>query len=439
MSSLISAFFSIILLSSVLVSGISQAAESLDRIVAVVNTQAITQRQLNEQLELARQQRQAEHEPIPTTSQFRKQVLDQMLDHELQRQLAESSGLKLDEAALDTAIADIAKHNGLTIEQLRSRLEQEKLSYAQYRKKIRAQLIISRLQQDQVGQKITVSPQEVTDMLAHLPTKFTSKNINYHVEDLVVPLPDNPSAPILESANKAALALLQQMKNGSSFQRLIEQSQNTALPLSGGDLGWRPLDQLPNIFQVAVQSAKSGEVVGPIQAQNGFHLIRVIEISDDDNAPGAARTVTASHVRHILIKTSPLVSNSQAELRLKEIRAEILRGGSFAELAKKYSQDPSSAFKGGDLGWTLPGVFDPAFEAQMSKLSNDQISLPFRTQFGWHIIQILDRTNKLQTAKSLSREKAAQLVYQKKFQIALQSWLRQLRQQSYVKVYKEAQ
>ncbi|BBB15786.1 chaperone SurA [Candidatus Rickettsiella viridis] len=420
----------VILLSSLLVS-MASAAETLDRIVAVVNTHVITQQQLNEQIELARQQAQAENKPIPTAASFRTEVLNHMIDTELQRQLAETAGMKVDEAGLDKTIASIAQRNGLTVGELRSRLEQENIPYAKYRQKIREQLITARLQQDEVGQKITVTPQEITDALAHMP-KPNSGNAAYHIEDLLVPLPNNPSSNVLATTKQAALSLLQQAKSGRSFQQLVEQPQNASLSLSGGDLGWRPLNELPDIFQSSVQSLKPGEIAGPIQAQNGFHLIRLLE--SRGSSATAPRTVTSTHVRHILIKTSPLVSNKQAEQRLREIRAEILRGGNFADLAKKYSQDPGSAVKGGDLGWTLPGTFDPTFETQENKLPLNQLSLPFQTQFGWHLIQVLGREQKLQTTESLTREQAAQWVYQKKFQQALQNWLRQLRRQSYVKI-----
>ncbi|MES2141740.1 MAG: peptidylprolyl isomerase [Pseudomonadota bacterium] len=424
-------FFLILLFGGLTVSVNSQAAESLDRIKAVVNTHVITQQQLSEQIEFTRQQLQAENKPIPSATLLEKQVLDHMIDTELQRQLAESAGMKIDEAGLDKTIASIAQRNGLTVEQLRSRLEQENMPYAKYRQKIREQLIISRLQQDEVGQKIAVSPQEITDMLTHMP-KVSTEKASYHIEDLLVPLPDNPSSTVIANTKQTALSLLQKAKTGNSFQQLVEQSKNTSLPLSGGDLGWRPLNELPDLFQASVQSLKQGEIAGPIQAQNGFHLIRLIEMRGGDIS--TPHYVTSTHVRHILIKTSPLVNNTQAEQRLREIRAEILRGGNFADLAKKYSQDPASSFKGGDLGWTLPSTFDPTFEAQENKLAVNQISLPFQSQFGWHILQILGREQKLQTTQSISREQAAQLVYQKKFQQALQTWLRQLRRQSYVKI-----
>lgn len=421
----------IILLASLVSASPLYAVETLDRIVAVVNNNVITQQELSEQIEITRQQWLSENKPIPDAATFRKQVLNKMIDNELQLQLAANSGLKINEAALDKTIMSIAQRNGFTLEQLREKLQQENIPYAKYRQQIRQQLIINRLQQDEVAAKITVTDQETKDMLAHMP-KSTPQKIAYHVEDLLIPFPNNPSAADISRIKDTALSLLQQAKNGSSFQKLIGQANQFNPPLTGGDLGWRPLNDLPDIFQVPVQKLKPGEVTGPIQADNGFHLIRLLEIRGDNST--TAHYVTSTHTRHILIKTSPLLNNTQAERRLNEIRADILRGGDFATFAKKYSQDPGSAYKGGDLGWTFPGLFDPAFEAQIKKLAINQISLPFQTQFGWHIVQVLGRAQKLQTKQNVSREQAAQLVYQRKFQQALKDWLRQIRNQSYVKI-----
>lgn len=421
----------IILLTSLVSANPLYAVETLDRIVAVVNKNVITQQQLSEQIEITRQQWLSENKPIPDAATFRKQVLNKMIDNELQLQLAANSGLKINEAALDKTIMGIAQRNGFTLEQLREKLQQENIPYAKYRQQIRQQLIINRLQQDEVAAKITVTDQETKDMLAHMP-KSTPQKTAYHVEDLLIPFPNNPSTADISRIKAIALSLLQEAKNGSSFQKLIGQANKFNPPLTGGDLGWRPLNDLPDIFQIPVQKLKPGEVTEPIQAGNGFHLIRLLEIRGDNST--TAHYVTSTHTRHILIKTSPLLNNTQAERRLNEIRADILRGGDFATLAKKYSQDPGSAYKGGNLGWTLPGLFDPAFEAQIKKLAINQISLPFQTQFGWHIVQVLGRAQKLQTKQNVSREQAAQLVYQRKFQQALKNWLRQIRNQSYVKI-----
>ncbi|WP_342220330.1 peptidylprolyl isomerase [Rickettsiella endosymbiont of Miltochrista miniata] len=420
----------IILLSCLVSAKPLYAIETLDRIVAVVNNHVITQQQLSEQIEMTRQQWLSENKPIPDSANFRKQVLNQMIDNELQLQLAASSGLKINEAALDKTIMDIARRNGFTLEQLKGKLQQENIPYAKYRQQIRQQLIINRLQQDEVAAKINVTDQETKDMLAHMPKSAPQKTA-YHVEDLLIPFPNKPSAADISRIKETALSLLQQTKHGVSFQELIGKAKQFNPPLSGGDLGWRALNDLPDIFQASVQKLKPGEVTGPIQADNGFHLIRLLEMHGDNST---AHYVTSTHTRHILIKTSPLLNNTQAERRLNEIRADILRGGDFATLAKKYSQDPGSAYKGGDLGWTLPGLFDPTFEAQIKKLTINQISLPFQTQFGWHIVQVLGRAQKLQTMQNVSREQAAQLVYQRKFQQALKNWLRQIRNQSYVKI-----
>lgn len=421
----------LILLSSLAFSKALYAIETLDRIVAVVNTHVITQQQLHEQIKTTRQQWQSENKPIPDAAIFRKQVLNEMIDNELQLQLAANAGLTINEAALDKTIMGIAQRNGFTLAQLREKLQQENMPYAKYRQQIRQQLIINHLQQGEVARKITVTDQETKDMLAHLPKSSLQKTA-YHVEDLLIPFPNKPSAADISRVKETALSLLQQTRNGISFQALIGHASTFTPPITGGDLGWRPLNELPDIFQASVQKLKSGEVTKPIQADNGFHLVRLLDMRGDRSA--ASHYVTSTHTRHILIKTSPLLDNTQAERRLKEIRADILRGGDFATLAKKYSQDPGSAYNGGDLGWTFPGVFDPTFEAQIKKLAINQVSLPFQTQFGWHIVQILGRAQKLQTAKNISREQAAQLVYQRKFQQALKNWLRQIRNQSYVKI-----
>lgn len=424
-------FLFIILLSSVFSPTSLYAIETLDRIVAVVNNSVITQQQLNEQIELSRQQSLAENKSIPDASTFRKQVLNKMIDNQLQLQLAENLGLKIDEATLEKTIMSIAQRNNFTLDQLRQQLQQQNIPYAKYRQQIREQLIISKLQQDQVAAKVTVTDQETKDMLLHMP-KPVSQKVIYRVEDLLVPFPNRPTAADISRTKGIASSLLQQTKKGISFQDLIVKANKYNPPLAGGDLGWRPINDLPDIFQASVKKLKPGEVTGPIKADNGFHLIRLLEVRGDNSA--VAHYVTSTHTRHILIKTSPLMNNKQAEMRLNEIRADILRGGNFAELAKRYSQDPGSAYKGGDLGWTLPGVFDPTFEAQIKRLAINQISLPFQTQFGWHIVQVLGRAQKLQTSKNISHEQAAQLVFQRKFQQALKNWLRQLRNQAYVKI-----
>lgn len=423
--------FSFIVLWTILVTpSLLYAIETLDRIEAVVNHHAITAQQLDNQMEVKRQQWLSENKSIPNTTTFRKQVLNEMIDQELQLQLAATIGLKINDDTLDKTILSIAQHNGLTLEQLREKLQQANMPFARYREQIRHQLLINRLQQNEVAAKITVTDQEIKDMLTHLP-KIISKKAVYHVEDLLIPFSNNPSSTDIARTKETALSLLQKAKQGTSFSALIEHANASTIPLSGGDLGWRPLNDLPDIFQTSVQTLKPGEVAGPIRADNGFHLIRLLELRGIAPAP---HDVISTHARHILIKTSPLLNNQQAENRLREIRADILHGGDFASLAKKYSQDPGSSYKGGDLGWTLPGFFDPTFEEHLKKLAVNQISLPFQTQYGWHIVQVLGRAKKLQTAQNTLHKQAAQLVYQKKFQKALKNWLRQLRNQSYVKI-----
>lgn len=427
-------FFTIVfILSSFVANLAAQAAEqTLDRIVAVVNQHVITAQQLQEEFEIAQQTLQAQNKPLPSESQLKKEVLDQLIDVELQRQLAEKAKIQIDEAALDKAISEIAAQNHLSVDELHQHLEHDHVPYAKYRHKIREQLAISRLQQSEVGAKITITPQEITDKLAHQAQWVAPDNTRYQVEDFLIALPDYPSADTQQAGKEIALRLKKQLAAGKVAEEAVNQTQNQTFPLSWNDLGWRTMNELPDLFQSTIATLKPGQIAGPIRAANGFHLLHLVAIQKaPDQVP---RSIDVVHLRHILIKVSPLLSDAQAEQRLKELRAEILRGASFAELARKYSQDPGSAAQGGDLRWRYPNSFVPAFEAQVKKLGLNQISLPFKTQFGWHIVEVLARKQKTEQPEDRLREQATQLIYREKFEQGLKDWLRTLRQQSYIKI-----
>lgn len=422
------------LFSSLLLNLPAQAAEqTLDRIVAIVNQHVITEQQLQEELEIARQTLQAQNKPLPLETQLKKEVLDQLIDVELQRQLVKKVKVQIDDATVDKTIHNIATQNHWSLDELRQRLEQDHLPYAKYRHKIREQLAITRLQQMEIGAKITITPQEITDKLAHKAQWLPPDKTRYHIEDVLIALPDYPSADTQQAGKKIALQLKQQLESGQSALKAIEQSQSRAFPLSLNDLGWRTLAELPDLFQPTIKSLKPGNLSTPLQAANGFHLLRLIDRQNTtDDQP--LHAINIVHLRHILIKVSPLLSDVQAEKRLKELRAEILRGTPFAEVARKYSQDPGSAAQGGDLGWRYPNSFVPAFEAQVKKLELNQISLPFKTDFGWHIVEVLARQQKIEKPEDRLREQATQLIYRQKFEQGLKSWLQTLRQQSYIKI-----
>lgn len=423
------------------------AAQSLDKIVAVVNDVPITQNALNKQIQITTQQLQASGMKLPANTTLHGYVLEQIIDTELQLEMAKKLGLKIDDKMLDKAISDIAQRNGLSAAVLQTKLEQQGMSFSNYREEIRQQILLSQLQEKMVAPRINVSEQEVADVLAnsgnslkqmmpkqHLPS--SESNTRYHIEDIYVPLPEKPTPAQMTTARQQAQAVLVQAQKGTSFAQIAKSAPKDQ-PLSGGDLGWRTLEQIPDIFDKAVRDLNQGGVAGPIQAPNGLHILRLIAKTGDNNATAAKNTISNNtnqyQVRHILLRTNPLLSDEQAKQRLLEIRDNILRGGDFAKLASDNSQDPGSAVKGGDLGWLTPDMVDPRFAEVMTQSKVGEVSQPFKSQFGWHILEVL-AMKKSDNNKAFLQNQARQIVYQRKYQEALKAWLKQLRAQAYIKI-----
>lgn len=434
----------IIFLTIAVYTGIStaEAAQSLDQIVAVVNDAVITQNQLSQKMQSMRQQMQATQTPIPPEPELRQKVLDSMIDAELELQTAKKIGMQVKEETVNKAIEDIAKRNGITVAELKTKLQQQGMNYENYRHDISEQILISELQGRLVGPKVVILDQEIDTMLKNMPKNpsqtlntHASPNVYYHLVDILIPLPEKPSNQQLNDAQKLAQTIIEKARSSKDLQQAVKDSA-AQHPIQGGDMGWRPANALPALFVNAVGNTSPGDTVGPVQAPNGLHIIHVVDIRGATAEKTLQNFGMSTHVRHILIKTTPLVNDTQAKQRLIVLRADILRGGDFAKIAENHSQDPGSASKGGDLDWMQPGVLDPQFEAAMNQLKPGQISEPVKTQFGWHLIQVLERkTDK--NSSTVKQNQARQLVYQRKFQEALRIWLKQLRSQSYVKVMED--
>jgi peptidyl-prolyl cis-trans isomerase SurA len=402
----------------------------IDRIVAVVNDGVITQSQLDQQFRLAREQLQQSHAPLPTDAMLRQQVLQHLIDEQLQLDLAKKMNIKVSDADVDQAIAGIAQQNGLSVPDLQSKVVQQGMTYDQYRQQIRKQITISQLQQHEVAPRVTVNPQEVTDAMTAIAKQPVQKAAQYHLQDMVVPLPENPTALQISAAQKRAQDLVAKLRAGADFRQTVISGGTDKPPLQGGDLGWHKLTEMPDLFAAAVKNMQPGDIGGPIRAPNGFHIIKLVEMQGGNPL---AQTIEQTHVRHILIKVTPLESDAAVQDRLKRLRVQVLNGVDFAKLATVNSQDPGSASKGGDLGWVTPGMLDPTFEAQMKLLKPGEVSQPFKTQFGWHIVQVLDR-KAVQDKTVYLRQQAQQFIYQRKMQEALHNWVRGLRSQAYIKV-----
>lgn len=431
-------FFKKLLISSLLLIGFcfigpAHATQPLDRIIATVNDEIITERQLVEQVHWV-QKEQASLDPaerLPGDALAPQAILNHMIDTALQMQIADRLGIVISEEKLEAVIQKIAQDKGLSPAALQAQVVAQQLTWTTYRQQLRQRLVLEQLMKE-MASRVSISDQEVQQALAQLPVgKFSSEDTRYHVEDLRIPVSTDAAQSEFAAAREQAEAVLQQARGGVSFQQLAVGSQApNSVPWEVHDLGWRKRQDLPDIFLPALQQLQPGKIANPLQAPNGFHLIRLIAV--DAAATAATPVAQLSHVRHILMKASPLLSDEVLQKRLHAIREKCLKPGDFEQQAQQYSEDPLSAMKGGDMGWILPDSLDPQFTAQLERLKPGQMSEPFKTSFGWHIVQLIAR--KSLTADSLEwrKQQVMQQIWQRKFSEVLQKWQRDLRAQAYI-------
>lgn len=413
---------------------ISQATE-LDGVVAEVNDSVITQSQLNNEINNMRKALAQSNTPIPAATILRKRVLDQLIDKKLQLQLAKANNITVDKAAVDDAMMRIAQEHDITLTQLPAALAKQGLDYASFRQSIQDQMIIQQLQQRELASQIKVSNQEITQVsqqLAKQPTPIANNTAIYHVQDVLIPLPNNPTPEQINVAKQLADDLASKLKASDDLQKSLDALGSSTKMVKLTDLGWRGQKDLPDLFAKSVIGLKTGEVSNPIQAPNGLHILKIAAIKGETPTVVNGH-IAETHARHILIKPNVLNTPQTVKTRLTDIRNKIIHGADFAQLAEMNSEDPGSASRGGDLGWSKPGDMDPTFENQMNKLKIGEVSQPFATQFGWHIVQVTQR-RQIDDTTAQRREQARQIIFQRKFALALNNWLKQLRTQAYVKI-----
>jgi len=411
-----------------LVCSVSVFAESLDKVVAVVNDGVITQSEFNTQLDMWRQQLRARKAEMPPESALQKQVLNRLIDEALQLQLAKANGVVIDNGELDETISKIAADNHMTLATLREALQKEGLTFDAYRENLRKEMLIARMQQQAVGRDIVISTQQVEDYLKTSVEADKSEHV-FHVQHIVIPLSEEPTPGELKKAEAKAQVLLHKIKDGEDFSRLAIAESHGEYALEGGDLGERHLAELPTIFAKKVAHMKAGEVVGPVRTGNGFQLIKLVSTNHADTHHAVAKT----HVRHILVKQDASLTEAQAEKQIENLYQQLKSGKSFAEVAKQHSMDVGSASKGGDLGWVTPEELLPAFSAVMTDLALNTISKPVKTGFGWHLIEVLER-KEMDDSDAFQRQQVRQYLHQRKFGEAIESWQQHVRGTSYINI-----
>ncbi|WP_083633016.1 peptidylprolyl isomerase [Chromohalobacter japonicus] len=400
--------------------------QPLDRIVAVVNKDAIMQSQLEDRVTQVSQQMASRNVPVPDEDDLRRQVLDRMIVEQIQLQMADRANVSIDDTQLNAAVREIAENNDMSLDEFADSLEQDGMSLAAVREQVRREMLLRQVQQSQVASRVNVTDREVD---RYLEQQGESSDTAYHLAHILVSLPESPTPEQVEQAQTEARDLYRQLQDGADFEQLAAADSDGEQALSGGDLGWRRGDQLPTIFADVVPQLADGEVSEPVRSPSGFHLVKRIETRGGQSEQQTV--VTENQVRHILIGTNPNRNDEQAEALAEDIRQRIAGGESFAELAQQYSDDDGSALDGGELGWVRPGQMVPAFEDAVSDMDVGELSQPVRSRFGYHVIELEDRRQK-DVTRDAQREQVRQTLFQRKVNDELEAWTQEIRSGAYI-------
>jgi peptidyl-prolyl cis-trans isomerase SurA len=402
-------------------------AQELDAIVAVVNDDVVLESEVSREVSLVIPQLQQQGTAVPPPEQLRKQVVDRLILKRLQQQRAKQLGIEVEEGALLEALTNIAARNGLSLEELKATLEAGGIRFQDFREDTRMQILLSRLQTQEVARNVQVTDQEVDRFLAKNASQLMPRE-QVRLQHILVALPDDPTPAQVAQAEKKAKGLLAKLRGGADFAAVAAASSDGRTALQGGDLGWFEMAAVPGLVADRARTMPKGEITEPLRSPSGFNIIKLTDIKG-----GGPQSITQTHARHILVRTNELVSDADAKTRLNQLRSRIIGGDDFATLARAHSDDTGSALKGGDLGWVNPGDTVTEFEEVMAALGPNEVSEPFQSPFGWHILQVLERRTQ-DAADDLLRLKAREAIQRRKAEEATDAWLRQLRDEAYVEL-----
>lgn len=401
----------------------------VDKVAAVVNNGVVLESDVDGLMQSVKLNAGQAGQQLPDDATLRHQILERLIMDQIILQMGQKMGVKITDEQLDQAIANIAKQNNMTMDQMRSRLAYDGLNYSTYRNQIRKEMIISEVRNNEVRRRITVLPQEVDALAKQIGTQ-NDASTELNLSHILIALPENPTSEQVNDAQRQAESIVEEARNSADFGKLAITYSADQQALKGGQMGWGRIQELPGIFAQALSTAKKGDIVGPIRSGVGFHILKV----NDLRGQSQSISVTEVHARHILLKPSPIMNDQQARLKLEEIAADIKSGKTtFAAAAKEYSQDPGSANQGGDLGWATPDIFDPAFRDALTKLHKGQISAPVHSSFGWHLIELLD-TRKVDKTDAAQKDRAYRMLMNRKFSEEAATWMQEQRASAYVKI-----
>lgn len=415
---------------------------TIDAIVAVVNNEVITQKELDDRTEAIARRIAAQGQGqggMPPRAELQRQVLERMIVEVAQLQLAKEMNIQVDDTMLDRAVARIAEQNRMNMQEFRNQLEREGIPFAKFREEIRREIIMQRLREREVDNRIQISESEIENYLAEGASAGPQQEWN--LAQILVRIPENASPEQIEQRRQRAEQILQQLKSGADFAKVAAASSDADDALKGGEIGWRNQDRLPQLFVDAVANLQPGEIGPLVKSANGFHILKLVgkrtpSVLRAGNSAAAPTSITQTRVRHILIKVNQIVSSLDAQRKLQDLKQRLdNKAATFEELARSHSND-LTASKGGDLGWIYPGDTVPEFERAMDALQPGQISEPIESPFGFHLIQVLERKTE-DVSNERKRLVARQALRERKLEEATQEWLRQVRDRAYVEYRNE--
>lgn len=397
----------------------------LDRIVAIVNDDVVMMSELENKIRTVQAQIQQSNQTPPPSSALEKQILERIILNKIQLQMAQRTGIRISEDILNRAISNIAAQNQVSLQEFREILEDDGYSFEQFREDIRNEITLSQLRQQQVESRINVTKREVDNFLTNQEHQGETET-QYNIGHILISMSEDADKDEQEATRLIAEKVITDLKAGHDFADMAETVSDGQQAADGGSLGWRKKNQIPSLFIEYVDDMNKGDISEPIQNPSGFHIIKLLDVRSSEKT-----IVTQSRSRHILIKTNALTNDDVAQEKLNELLYRIDQGDKFEQLAKAYSEDTVSALDGGDLGWTNPGELVPQFEEVLNELEINEISEPFQTQFGWHILQVMERREHDNT-ENARRTRARELIKKRKSEEAYENWLGNLRQDAFV-------
>ena len=401
--------------------------ELIDRVIAVVDSGVIMESQLNSRVEEILLRLKNDKAELPPLNLLEEQVLDRLIIEEIQLQLAERAGIKISDSELNQTLSRVSAQNNLSLDDFRIKLEEEGSSYRSFRDTIRKELIIQRVQRGKVGAKVDISEQEIENFINSEEGKSQLAE-QYNVQHILLSVKSGlTEGEIAEIENNANL-LLERLGNGESFEKLAASYSSGQNALEGGFLGWRTSAELPSLFAQVVTDLKVGSVAQPIRSGAGFHILKL-----SDKRGNTVKFLDQTLARHILVQPSEIRTENQAEELINDIYRRLSDGEDFKQLARQFSEDPGSKMDGGELGWSNPGEYDPVFEMTLNATEIGNLSEPVKSSFGWHVIEVMDRRNE-DVSQEEQKNRAYQIIFQRKFEQELQSTLIELRAEAYVDI-----